>query len=683
MLPTQENQKLTVAQMQQTTKTTLKLVLATVIVALAVSLMGTISVAAIPFYPYTGNTTFLDKPGFPVEIAEDQIDPGEVWTYLVPLKAEKSYHIYLIGEWVDLNDHITDYDLFLYKISKSTINFISSHTEAAGYPEQASNDGKGQFFVPKTSGNYLICVRNDPTDSNSSQAATLMVIEHIETNKFYSVKMEEPEINKTVPESSWAFEFITSKPRIRVAIDVPSTLDMYEARFYPMANPEEDVGDLLDGIITPWDPGFYGNLTGEYGGFNDDPQGYRHVDASDSCERLGEDMVIDYRYNVTSSTLYQLLYMAEIGKGSIRFRVQTDFAAPNITAIDPPKYVISGEDFQLKSKVVDESEVNHVRFYYSVDGNETWRLMMAEGSGDTYSVTVPGQDGGTVIYYYWQAHDSLGNYGDSYHNAKAMTPTHLLLEVKPSEIYGGESVTASGFFGLPEMVLTLNYTLDESVVQFNVTTDDGGSFAHEFTPNQVGLWNVSCEFSGDSTNWPAVSDEVNFEISRKPTSITLNTSRKWIGLGDYVNVTGKFSEERVGYEVFITARLGLNTTTLFALTNDDGSYQTTFTPTEMGEWSLRAEVAVDGIYTEAGISPPHYLDVGDPTLAYRVVEFKENALKPPYVYGVGTFFGASIGGSLLLARRRGLLKNPFNREEVVEEAVDVEVDDDDDDDFDF
>ena len=32
---------------------------------------------------------------------------------------------------------------------------------------------------------------------------------------------------------------------------------------------------------------------------------------------------------------------------------------------------------------------------------------------------------------------------------------------------------------------------------------------------------------------------------------------------------------------------------------------------------------------------------------------------------------ASIGGSLVLARRRGLLKNPLNRGEPVEEAVDV------------
>ena len=123
-----------------------------------------------------------------------------------------------------------------------------------------------------------------------------------------------------------------------------------------------------------------------------------------------------------------------------------------------------------------------------------------------------------------------------------MTPTHLLLEVEPELIYGGDSVTSSGFIGLPNMTLALNYTLGSSVVQFNVTTDHRGSFEHKFTPNKVGIWNITCEFSGDNTNWPSTSETVEFDVQRKPTSISMNISRPWIGLGDYVNITGEFSE---------------------------------------------------------------------------------------------------------------------------------------------
>ncbi len=63
--------------MQHPTRNTIKLVLATILLAITVlTITSTIRVFAIPFYPYTGNTTFLDKPGFPVEIEEDQIEPG-------------------------------------------------------------------------------------------------------------------------------------------------------------------------------------------------------------------------------------------------------------------------------------------------------------------------------------------------------------------------------------------------------------------------------------------------------------------------------------------------------------------------------------------------------------------------------------------------------------------------------
>ena len=103
----------------------------------------------------------------------------------------------------------------------------------------------------------------------------------------------------------------------------------------------------------------------------------------------------------------------------------------------------------------------------------------------------------------------------------------------------------------------------------------------------------------------------------------------------------------------------------------------------MGDWILYAEVIADGIYTEAASSLPETLIVGDPTIAYLIMDFRENMFKTPYVYGVGTFLGASIGGSLVLARRRGLLKNPFSRDEVVEEAVDVDAEAEDDDEFDF
>ncbi len=669
--------------MQNKNQTILKLLLTTILLAITITLL-TVSPASAEVYALSGNITLVERVGFPVTIEKDQIQPGETWTYIYNLQGGHTYHIYLVGEWVNLEKHLTDYDVYVYRARRTVLNFISSHTEAAGYPEQISNDEKGWYFTPPETATYYICVRNDPKDSQLSEAATLMAIETIDPDVYYRIEMMEPDDRYVVPESSYAFEFITDQPRITVDVTVPNQLDMYEARLYPMANLKAGVGTEIDNLITPWSPGLLGKLNGEYGGFNDDPQGYRNFKASDSCERNGEDMRIDFNSSYTDPVLYYLVLIAENGEGLVTFVLRTDFSPPNITLIEPPSFVTSDEPFQLRSTITDISEITQTGFYMSTNGKQTWKNIDYSYSDGVYYVTVPPQKKGTIIDYYWEATDSLGNTGKKYGIAKAMNPTEITLAVEPKSIYGGEKVISKGTISLPYTDLTLNYTRGTKVVQFNITTDDDGDFTHTFMPNQVGEWSVAAQFFGDGVNWPSNSSQAIFEMKRKPTTLNLNISRDWIGLGDYVNITGQFSEPRIGYEVFITARIGLNQTSLFALTDEDGSYQTTFQPEAMGKWTLYAEVAADGIYTDSAISLAETLEVRDPTLAYRVMDFKENMLKPPYVYGVGTFVGASIAGSLVVAQRRGLLKNPLKRGEPVDEPVDVDVEgEEEEDEFDF
>ena len=669
--------------MQSTKQNLPRILIATILLAVTVSVF-LISPVSGWINPLSGNMTYVDRVGFPVVIEEDQILPGELWTFAYYLEGGHKYHIYLVGEWVNLDDHLTDYDVHVYRARSSVLNFISSHTEAAGYPEQISNDDNGWYFTPDQSGSYYLCVRNDPNDSQESESATLMVIEAIDPDIYYNVKMEEPSDSHIVPESSYAFEFITDQPRMTVDISVPNSLDMYEARLYPMANIEDEVGDEIDGLITPWSPGLLGQLKEEYGGYNDDPQGYRNYDASDSCERNGEDMYIDYNSTRNDPILYFLVLIAENGEGKVNFVLRTDYSPPNITLINPPSFITSEEPFTLRSNITDISEIVQVDFYMSTDGKQTWENIDYSFSTDLYSVEIPPLKKGTICDYYWEATDALDNTAKKYGQAKAMNPTEIILVVEPESIYGGEGVMSKGTIGLPYADLTLNYTRGDNVIRFDITTDNDGDFTHLFLPNQVGEWYVVAQFFGDDVNWPSASNASIFTMRRKTTTISLNISRDWIGLGDYVNVSGQFSEQRVGYEVFITARQGLNQTSLFALTDENGTYLTTFTPEAMGEWTLYAEVAADGIYTDSAVSLPESFTVGDPTLAYRFADFKDNMFRPPYVYGVGTFLGASIGGGLVLARRRGLLRNPFNRGEVVEEeTVDLDVDEEDEDNFDF
>ena len=637
------------------------------------------------YYPVYGNITVVGKPGFPVRILENQIEPGEVWTYTYDFEEGHTYHIYLTGDWVDLQNHLTDYDIYLYKVNRNTLTLISSHTEAAGYPEQVGNDAQGWFFQPPQTGTYYICIRNDPQESQAAEEAILMVIEKIEPDIHYVIPMKEPGAYDN-PLSSYAFSFTTDQPRITVNITVPPTLDMYEARLYSMANMKAGIGLEVRGLTTPWSPGLLGYLNKGYGGFNDDPQGYRDHGASASCERYGQDMLIDYQEGPTTPTLYFLVLIAEKGKGKVSFVLRTDFTPPNITLVNAPGFAASNTTLPLRANITDDSTLGDVSFRYSLDQGLTWRSLPWEQNGTIYTVQVPPQPEGTIINYQWTASDSLGNKATKTGEIRFMKPTTLTLLVEPSRIYGGETVHTQGYLGLPLKQVRITYT-GRSQTNFTVTTDRDGYFSHWFTPNQVGDWNAQAFFPGDTTYWPSQSNKANFTVERKPTTLSMNISRKWIGLGDYVNITGRFSEPRVGYEVFINARNGLNTTQLLALTDENGTYRTTFTPPAMGEWTLYAEVPADGIYTEAAHSLPKTLEVRDPTLAYMAANWRDYITKPPLVYGLGATLGGGTLGGLTLARRRGLLRNPLSRGGAEEETVGEggeELDEDlDEEDFEF
>ena len=85
-----------------------------------------------------------------------------------------------------------------------------------------------------------------------------MMIEHVETGRWYSRYMEGKVDDEPVEKTTWAYEFNASSSPIEVLVDVPDTLDMYEARIYVMTNPKEKE-NLLNGMPLPWEDGLYGN----------------------------------------------------------------------------------------------------------------------------------------------------------------------------------------------------------------------------------------------------------------------------------------------------------------------------------------------------------------------------------------------------------------------------------------
>ena len=73
---------------------------------------------------------------------------------------------------------------------------------------------------------------------------------------------------------------------------------MYEARLYAMSNPQSLV---INNAPLPWEPGLYGERSGNVGGYNLNSEGYRGV-AYASCEYKGQDMSLSYNPILNNST---------------------------------------------------------------------------------------------------------------------------------------------------------------------------------------------------------------------------------------------------------------------------------------------------------------------------------------------------------------------------------------------
>jgi len=608
---------------------------------------------ASPPIPTSGNMTVVDTPVHPVVIYAGAIPIGKAWTYIYKLKGGHRYHVYLLGDWANVDEHDTDYDIYVYEVSGVTAKLISSHTESAGLPEQVGNDGYGRYFTPSQTGNYYFVVENDPRESSAAEAGTLMVIEHIDLNRWYSRYMHGKVDEKPVRETTWAYEFNTSADRIRVYVDVPSTLDMYEARLYVMANPAAEKGELLNGVPVAWEPGLRGERSDIYGGFNFDPQGFRHADAMASCEHKGEDMVIDYEAPVGGNLLYHLVFIAEYFSGTLKFIVQTDFDHPALQLVDPPSIVESGEPTELKVKVSDETAIDSVSLSYSTDGGSSWEeLEVSEGANGVYSGEVPPLSGGTVVSYVFEAEDAMSNTGEVRGNFTAMSSSSLELHLDDGELLAGESVETYGYLSHSGKKVEIRYTHGDTISNFTVTTDESGRFSHAFTPDSTGEWQVSARFPGDAACHPAESETLNFTVTSLPTSLTCVLSADEVELGKEVTVSGAFSLELAGLEVELILNAAGNTTRHWATTSANGSYSATFTPDSKGAWTVRARIQGDGFLYEGAESAAAELTVVSPSLRTTIYRLPAILVKPPYLYGVLGVVGGTTGGVVFYIRRR-------------------------------
>jgi hypothetical protein len=565
----------------------------------------TAKVSAQPLVPYNiGNWTYVSKPVLPLKINASQIPVGANWTYVYSLNANHTYHVYFYGEWINYDPAYpkTDYDVFVYN---PLGELESYHTEAAGLPEHLGTTVDQPFFTPKQTGNYSFLIKNDPRESQGAEEGTFMLIEHIEPNRWRQRYLMGKVNDQPVENTTWAYEFNTTSQHVEVWIDVPDTLDMYEARLYLMANPSKGMGDLLNAMPLAWEPGLYSEVSGDYGGYNLNSTGFRNTDAMASCEFPGEDMLINYTFPYEGNSLYHLVLIAEDGVGSLNFTVKTDFEAPSLSVENPIEEAYSNNETTITARVSDEFDLKRVLLNYTRDDWATWNsTVMSASQNQTYIGTITGQPAGVTVKYKILATDIADNSAEVQGSYVVKNPTNVSFILSNSTIYYGENITVTGLISPGGATVTLNYTADDVVVSKSLSTNSSGFFNDVYMPNKTGLWTVLASWLGNETYFGASSGYKNFTVSRTPMSVICNVSRVKLTIGGNVTVIGSVSPVVENMSVVLiftmpnTRTRNVSTIERHVYTNSNGTFIASFKPDLIGTWRVQAKFDGDDLRGE-------------------------------------------------------------------------------------
>ena len=462
-----------------------------------------------------GNWTYVEKPMFPVFLNSSQVQIGRNWSIVCPLRANHSYHFYCYGEWIDSeSEPETDYDLYVYDPFGEMESY---HTESAGFPEHIGTTVDEAFFVPKHSGNYTIVVRNDPRESRGSQQATLMIIENVECNVWHEHYVEGKKNELPVLETSWAYEFVTESQYTEVSIKVPETLDMYEARVYLMANPQEDMGSVLNDVPLAWELGLYGERDDIFGGYNLESKEYRGL-AYASCEFHGQDMFINFTSPHLGKSLYHLVFIGEVGSGTIEFLVKTEFENACLKPSTVPGKVYPHNDTVI-TYVSNSTDLTNVTIQYSTNGwKNTTTLEMESVNNRTCSAVIPGQAAGTLVSYRVEASDVLENALVAFGNYSVKYASALNLTMISEVIYLGENITMKGHLTPPgeNISITVCFTSANETKHVICYTLANGTFTASFKPETLEIWKVQAKFYEDEFRYESLSPQLTIKVEEQP-----------------------------------------------------------------------------------------------------------------------------------------------------------------------
>jgi hypothetical protein len=458
----------------------------------------------------------MEKSMFPILFNISQIQVGKNWSIVCPLEMNHSYHVYCYGEWVNNgSEPKTDYDIYVYNPLGEMEGY---HTESAGLPEHLGTTIDEPFFVPKYSGNYTFVIANDLRESHGAEQATFMIIEDVECNVWHEHYVEGKD-NSSLPvlDTSWAYEFVTESKHIEVWVKVPNTLDMYETRIYLMADAKSGKRTVLNGVPLAWEPGLYADRDNRYGGYNLESSEYRGL-AFASCEYPGQDMYFNFTSPNSGKSLYHLVLIGEVGSGTIKFLVKTEF---NNTCLEPltvPERVHPNND-TVVAYISNAADLENATLQYSTnDWINSTIIKMEIFDNRTCRATIPGQLAGTVVNYRVEANDTLKNILVAERSYPVKNELMLNLTLNHDIVTIGENIIVQGNTGLisSSIPIIVYFNSANDSKQIVCYTEEDGTFTASFIPEALGTWEVVAKFDGDALLYESVSQRLLAKVVEPP-----------------------------------------------------------------------------------------------------------------------------------------------------------------------
>ncbi len=625
------------------------------------------------------------EPFEPQEIKEGDI-PYRPYGNSVPkeyrcyLQAGHKYHIFLVGDWITNNTQdATDYDI---EVRNPNNVVVSINTEAAGLPEQVANDEKHQYFVPAQTGDYRFIIYNDPKDSapGKEDAAVFMIIEHLEVNTRYSKELYgKPHVGAEYPSGyKIAYEFNTTSPEFLLNIDVPDPepakgitgLDMYEARVFPMANPEADIGYNIQNVGVPNGDLLIGEVENNlYGGFNTDIPGFSFQDMRISCESAGVDMRKVIQMQETNSTeqgqniFYYLVLLAEYFEGEIEFYIKTDYSPVNLTLLDPPEVGYTNETTLIKVESESVSAIDSMWIEYTTDNWKNTKSITLIDKEDYWLAVLPSFNLHDDVEYRIHAIDEIDNRGLIEGSFTVMNKVEIDFGLSGKVIQGGQTVKITGAATRPSINLKLNLEHGGNTESINVQTDGDGIFTYDYKPKRIGEYDVTLTYAGDEDYHSAISREKSFRVDKRKLELDCEINTNTVKIHRPMAITGKIIPSVQGLEVefiFVSPETSFTET---VTSNRNGEFTTTITPEILGTWDMLPQLKVSELYAVSqGSMQSFTVEKLSPVdiAKYQALKFTE----PPLLY---VAIGLGVIVIVAVLQKTGLIDKIRNRKPSEEE----------------